>query len=755
MRHVIISSEYPPAPSAGGIGTYAMHLSRLLAESGDTVHVIALRWPGAPRKVEKRCGGRLIIHRVPLDVPIPAPGNARPPEVAARELRALHEADFRAQAFAWQAGLFTERLVEGEAIDVIEAQDWEAPLYYFQLRRALGLGPRRQPPCIVHLHSPAEFIFRHNEWSMGWPGYLSGKRYEDYSIGAADALLCPSAYLAEQAQAHYGLAARSIEVIPLPLGDFPALERGDDVWKHGSICYVGRLEPRKGLLEWVDAAVAVARDDPSAQFEFIGADLPYDETRRVQAVVERRIPDGLRRRFHFRGAQPRSALPRYLAQARIAVVPSRWENFPNSCIEAMCSGLPVMASRQGGMAAMIEDGQTGWLAASQTPSGLADALRTALATPPPVLAAMGAQAARAIRRLCDNTQTLQRHVEFRRRVVEQGPGRSRQFPVTLPSAGRRLDDSTVRRTASAADHAGLALVVTCLDDGLWLDDCLRSIEDQIRAALAVVIIADPSREPERAAVVRARALGWTVHEHPGVSPAAAKNAGIGAVLAEGWQPLGFAFLGPADRLAPDFVEKCELVLRRCRDVGLVSAWTDHAGRTVVRPCPAFPYQLVRDETAPTTLVRTEALTEAGLHRTEMYPPYEAWDLANAVISAGWVAVTFPAILSTRISPPSPPAQQLAGYDQMRRLLLERVPSVLRQDSVELLLLTETWGRDPDPGPPTLGRPEPPDGDELLRRSLHDLSILARWAIRHPYAALQWGFVRLRGEIDRRWSRRRR
>jgi glycosyltransferase involved in cell wall biosynthesis len=273
MNCIIICSEYPPAPSAGGIGTYVLHFSRLLAESGHTVHVIAPRWQGAPREVEKRCGGRLIVHRVSLDTPVAAFRDPRNSEIAERELRGLHAADFTAQAFAWQAGLLTERLVEEQAVDVIEAQEWEAPLYYFQLRRALGLGPKTQPPCIVHLHSPAEFIFRHNEWSIGWPGYLTGKRHEDYSIGAADAWLCPSAFLAGQAEAFYGLGAGSIEVIPLPIGDFPAIERGDDVWKHGSICYIGRLEPRKGLIEWIEAAVAVARDDPSAQFEFIGADL--------------------------------------------------------------------------------------------------------------------------------------------------------------------------------------------------------------------------------------------------------------------------------------------------------------------------------------------------------------------------------------------------------------------------------------------------------------------------------------------------
>src|SRR5207244_5683092 len=138
----------------------------------------------------------------------------------------------------------------------------EAPLYYFQLRRALGLGPKRCPPIILHLHSPTEFIALHNDWDIGLPPVLTAKRLEDYSIAAADALLCPSRYLARQVEAHYGLEKESIQVIPLPCGDSPIIERDAETWEKGTICYVGRLERRKGIIEWTDAAVSVAREYP-------------------------------------------------------------------------------------------------------------------------------------------------------------------------------------------------------------------------------------------------------------------------------------------------------------------------------------------------------------------------------------------------------------------------------------------------------------------------------------------------------------
>jgi glycogen(starch) synthase len=468
MKHIIICREYPPAPTPpGGIGTYVLHISRLLAESGETVHVITQLWAGAAKKVEEKCHGRLIIHRVPLADwesflvrnPIPS--------TRSREVNGLFQSNFPPQCFSWQASLLAESLIAQEGIDLIEAQDYEAPLYYLQLRRALGLGPKRCPPCFVHLHSPTQFIAQHNDWDIASPAVRTAKRLEDYSIAAADALLCPSRYLARQAEAYYGLAADSIRVIPLPIGNSPLLERDKDTWEQGTICYVGRLERRKGVIEWIDAAVAVAHEYPTAHFEFIGTNCLGTDRVSGEEFVERRIPEDLRTRFLFRGQQKRSSLPQFLARARIAVVPSRWENFPNTCIEAMCSGLPVIASCKGGMAEMIGDGQTGWLAADMRgdglAEGLAEALKRALETPAVKIAEMGRQASADIRRICDNQKILESHLDFRSQIARQGSKRSLHLPVNLPWAKRPLSDESARRTPRNGSEKGLALVASMLD----------------------------------------------------------------------------------------------------------------------------------------------------------------------------------------------------------------------------------------------------------------------------------------------------
>jgi glycosyltransferase involved in cell wall biosynthesis len=702
MRHVIVCREFSPAPiPPGGIGTYVANISRLLAEAGEIVHVVAQRWSGAPRAIEERHGGRLIVHRVALEEPFGvADGTAG--AAAITEARAFARSDFPAQYFSLQAARLIEKLVVDEGIDVIEAQEWEAPLYYFQLRRALGFGPARRPPCIVHLHSPTEFLFRHNEWDIGRPDYLPMKRMEDYSIAAADAHLCPSRYLAGHAAALYALDQRAIEVIPCPLGEFPVVPRSQDVWERGSICYVGRLEPRKGVIEWVEAAVSVADANPDAMFEFIGADLPYASGMSVRGYVERTIPHRLKSRFVFHGSQPHAALPSFLGRARAAVVPSRWENCPNTCIEAMATGLPVIASRNGGMVEMLEDERTGWLARTPGPAGLAEALQRALSATPHRRAEMGQAAAAAIREICDTSRLVERHLAFRRAVAARGTTESDRLPSILPYRASQPADGPERRRARLAGE-GIAIVLTAAGGGdAPLTGCLHAIRKQRRGAAVVVVVVDADAvtgaslpaDPGEKTIVVTRSM---------LPRAAARNAGVAEVLDRGFRPLGFAFLEAGDRIAEEFVDRCESVLRHCPEVGLISSWLSPDGpdrRWDVHPCPALPYELLASETMPATVIRTETLEEVGGFRPEMRPGYDDWDVAVAALAAGWTAVTFPAILVARPGHPvTRPGLAQPAHNELRRKILARCPGAVARDAVSLLLLAEAR-RPRDASPPS-------------------------------------------------------
>jgi len=689
VKHLLVCDEYPPAPGAG-IGTYARHISTLLAERGEIVHVVAPLVAGTAA-TEEELEGRLIVHRIPSQAGGAGADNGYLSEEDLNIARRLEEG-LPSLGFAWGAGVLCERLVEQEGIDVVEAQEYGALLYFFQLRRALGMGPARRPPTVVHLHSPTEFIARYNGWDVHSPQISLRKRLEGFSIVSADALLCPSNFLAGEAARRYRVDRRSIEVMPYPSGGGTFLDRPPNVWSGGTIAFIGRMEPRKGAIEWMDAALEVAGERSGLVFEFVGPDRPYRNGETVLQTLQQRVPPGLGASFRFHGEKRRADVASVLVRARIAVVPSLWDNYPNSCLEAMGSGLPVLATRQGGMAEMITDGESGWLAAAPTPAGLAAGLRRALEESPERLAAMGARAARDIGKLCDNDTIVARQLAFRRALADAGAGRS----LRLVTQRRDDDPEAGPPGRNPRSTGGIAVVVTAAGDDQAIGRTLDSVERLTPGASGVAVVWDPSGidEPVSRPDENGRSH-WIRLERRPDQFAAARNEAVDALLARDPAIAGFAFVASGVGIAGDFVSVMQGVLDACSRVGLISAWSlGPAGLSQAAPGPSFPYQWVRDEAARFSVIRTEAFKEAGGFTPALAHGYEAWDLHNAVMLAGWDAVTAPVVLADTggVADSSPVDGHVQGV--MRELVLDRLNEMSPSEVGEILLLAEAELRFP-------------------------------------------------------------
>lgn len=576
MIHLFVCREFPPAPHPpGGIGTYVEQMSRLLAEAGEAVHVIAHRWEGASDRRVSLFDGRLIIHRIALDDDIEGVRDADPIE---REIRiGLIASSCPAQAFSWQAARLAERLVDEERIEVIEAQEWEAPLYYFLLRRRLGLAQTNsEPPCVVHLHSPTARIFEANRWDTTISDYAPMVAMEAFTIRNADALLSPSRYVADQVSADYRVARDRITVIPYPLGAAPRVARTSDVWSSGSICHVGRVEGRKGLAEW--AAAVVAAGDRSVRIELAGGDTPVNATGgpTVGREIRRQLPPDWKRQFHFLGTLDRRGVQAALGRAWAAVVPSRWENFPYSSIEAMASGLPIIASPEGGMRELIEDGVSGWIAADASPDGLAAALRRALDTPPHRRAAMGEAAASRVHAICDSRTIVPQHLAFKQRIAEYAKA------------------PAVRSTSAC----GVALVI--LDRPHSEFEALRvAIAAQTVAPSATTLV---SSHPSAALQAMCAQNGWTIAD--GDRNHARLTTEISALFAADDQISAVALLDARLLPATSMIEVAGALFDREADCGLMSGWlTDPAHAHVSVPDdPSRPHVVDSGRTNPFLVV---------------------------------------------------------------------------------------------------------------------------------------------------------
>jgi len=127
---------------------------------------------------------------------------------------------------------------------------------------------------------------------------------------------------------------------------------------------VARFQPQKDHAT-LFAALEVLEDLPwSLRLVGDGPDLA-----RWQAWVEHR---GWQRRVVFSGLSHDVAA--LLAQADVFVLASRWEGFPMSILEAMRSGLPVVASNVGGVSEAVIDEQTGLVVPVGDPGALARAI---------------------------------------------------------------------------------------------------------------------------------------------------------------------------------------------------------------------------------------------------------------------------------------------------------------------------------------------------------------------------------------------
>lgn len=428
MNLCLVTREYPPNP-LGGIGTYVVNLCRLLARAGHEVTVLTQASPhaseaGLDQPVFNEDRVRVYY------LPFVDPRWELLPAAASPEARALSRLDIAA-AFAQVAADALEVIVPRHRIELVEGSEYEAPLaLHLGRRHLLPHGhPARSVPCVVHLHSPSHLIFEHNDEDLSLPWIGQRSRLELASIRAADALLTPSAYLGEQVRRECGLPENRIRVLPYPMGDplppgtevaFP--ESGDFQCLH-----VGRVEPRKGVFEWVEAAVRLLDEGEDLQLHFVGgshqrATTPEENSFTTELLCER-IPEVHRDRFHFHEEVPRDKLGGFYRQADLCVVPSRWDNFPNTCLEAMFCGKPVLASAEGGMAEMIEDGISGFLAQASygDRGGLADALahrlREILQTSPAERDRIGEAARARIHKLCDNESVLDEHLRWYREVI--------------------------------------------------------------------------------------------------------------------------------------------------------------------------------------------------------------------------------------------------------------------------------------------------------------------------------------------------
>jgi glycosyltransferase involved in cell wall biosynthesis len=155
--------------------------------------------------------------------------------------------------------------------------------------------------------------------------------------------------------------------------------------------FVGRLSPEKGPEVLLRALLVLRTQCPAAQVVFVGEGPMRAE---LQALAEAL---GVAGAVHFAGA--RADMPRVYAEFDVLACSSHTEAMPLAVLEAMACGVPVVASRVGGVPEIVEPGRSGCLVAPGDFDDLAGCCARLLAEPA-LRRAMGERARqRAVERL--------------------------------------------------------------------------------------------------------------------------------------------------------------------------------------------------------------------------------------------------------------------------------------------------------------------------------------------------------------------
>ncbi len=140
------------------------------------------------------------------------------------------------------------------------------------------------------------------------------------------------------------------------------------------LLYAGRIDATKGLFELVEAAAQLRAAGQQVTLEVAGWSAARDQTqaRLVAAAREQGVGEAVR----FVGyVESGSTLLAWLREGDLFVIPSYAEGFPRAILDSMAAGVPVIATKVGGIPHRLEHGRTAYLIEPHSAEAIAQAVR--------------------------------------------------------------------------------------------------------------------------------------------------------------------------------------------------------------------------------------------------------------------------------------------------------------------------------------------------------------------------------------------
>lgn len=161
--------------------------------------------------------------------------------------------------------------------------------------------------------------------------------------------ICVSSYLKHKMQ-DGGLEDRR-NLFTVPNGIQSKLFRPMTMAKEYDLLFIGRFQKAKGL----DVLLRALHLIQSTKGEVYKLAIVGEFTYEQRALLIKRVPQVVREGIMFLGTIQRKDMPKTINCAKLLVAPSRYESFGLPALEAMACGIPVLATRVGGLTEIIDE----------------------------------------------------------------------------------------------------------------------------------------------------------------------------------------------------------------------------------------------------------------------------------------------------------------------------------------------------------------------------------------------------------------
>jgi glycogen synthase len=233
--------------------------------------------------------------------------------------------------------LVASTIAASNQFDVIHAHDW--------LTYPAGIAAKRLSgkPLIVHMHATE---FDRSGENINQNVYDIERR----GMEAADAVITVSNYTRDIVTSRYGINPDKVFTVHNavePTGNDDILNIAKNV-REKVVTFLGRITFQKGPDYFVEAAYKVLQRDNNVRFVMAGSGDMLNKM--VRRVAELHISD----HFHFTGFLKGEDVDKMFALSDVYVMPSVSEPFGISPLEAMQSNVPVVISKQSGVAEVLK-----------------------------------------------------------------------------------------------------------------------------------------------------------------------------------------------------------------------------------------------------------------------------------------------------------------------------------------------------------------------------------------------------------------